>query len=422
MTGLGGKSDVELTKSHPTPPDPRGWSDAGFPIDQVPDVMVDPGCHTRAVSDVDQPVRPPASWWLIAGLVAALIGLIGAGLGIAIGVGAEAADQRPGTTGINQSLPQQDADRLPPAAGTIAAVAAATLPAVVSIAVEGGGSAGTGSGFVIDAAGYIVTNSHVIEAAAESVDGTVRVVFSSGEQTEALIIGRNVSADVAVIQVTDPEILRDQLAIIAWGDSEALAVGDSVIAIGAPLGLAGTVTAGIVSSLDRPVTTGSADRTAFIKAIQIDAAINPGNSGGPLLNSEGRVVGVNSAVATLAAAGGSGSIGLGFAIPADSAERIVNEIIETGTSATPVIGVVLDVSFLGAGALIEEVTAGGPAANAGIQPGDVITAVDGRPITDARTLVIAIRANAPGDSIVLTVNRAGQQEQVSVILAGDQRD
>jgi len=359
---------------------------------------------------------------LIAGLVVALIGLIGAALGIAIGVGAEAADQRPGTTGINQSLPQQDADRLPPAAGTIAAVAAATLPAVVSIAVEGGGSAGTGSGFVIDAGGYIVTNSHVIEAAAESVDGTVRVVFSNGNQTEALIIGRNVSADVAVIQVTDPEILGGQLAIVAWGESEALAVGDSVIAIGAPLGLAGTVTAGIVSSLDRPVTTGSADRTAFINAIQIDAAINPGNSGGPLLNSEGRVVGVNSAVATLAAAGGSGSIGLGFAIPADSAERIVNEIIETGTSATPVIGVVLDVNFAGTGALIEEVTAGGPAANAGIQPGDVITAVDGRPVTDARTLVIAIRSNAPGDSIVLTVNRAGQQEQVSVILAGDQRD
>ncbi|MDP4676783.1 MAG: trypsin-like peptidase domain-containing protein [Candidatus Nanopelagicales bacterium] len=374
------------------------------------------------MSDDDQPVRPPASWWLIAGLVVALIGLIGAALGIAIGVGAEAADQRPGTTGITQSLPQQDADRLPPAAGTIAAVAAATLPAVVSIAVEGGGSAGTGSGFVIDAGGYIVTNSHVIEAAAESVDGTVRVVFSNGNQTEALIIGRNVSADVAVIQVTDPEILGGQLAIVAWGESEALAVGDSVIAIGAPLGLAGTVTAGIVSSLDRPVTTGSADRTAFINAIQIDAAINPGNSGGPLLNSEGRVVGVNSAVATLAAAGGSGSIGLGFAIPADSAERIVNEIIETGTSATPVIGVVLDVNFAGAGALIEEVTAGGPAANAGIQPGDVITAVDGRPVTDARTLVIAIRSNAPGDSIVLTVNRAGQQEQVSVILAGDQRD
>ena len=225
-----------------------------------------------------------------------------------------------------------------------------------------------------------------------------------------------------MIQVTDPEILGGQLAIVAWGESEALAVGDSVIAIGAPLGLAGTVTAGIVSSLDRPVTTGSADRTAFINAIQIDAAINPGNSGGPLLNSEGRVVGVNSAVATLAAAGGSGSIGLGIAIPADSAERIVNEIIETGTSATPVIGVVLDVNFAGAGALIEEVTAGGPAANAGIQPGDVITAVDGRPVTDARTLVIAIRSNAPGDSIVLTVNRAGQQEQVSVILAGDQRD
>ncbi|MFY9220404.1 MAG: trypsin-like peptidase domain-containing protein [Candidatus Nanopelagicales bacterium] len=374
------------------------------------------------MSDDDQPVRPPASWWLIAGLVVALISLIGAALGIAIGVGAEAADQRPGTTGITQSLPQQDSDRLPPAAGTIAAVAAATLPAVVSIAVEGGGSAGTGSGFVIDAGGYIVTNSHVIEAAAESVDGTVRVVFSNGNQTEALIIGRNVSADVAVIQVTDPEVLGGQLAIVAWGESEALAVGDSVIAIGAPLGLAGTVTAGIVSSLDRPVTTGSADRTAFINAIQIDAAINPGNSGGPLLNSEGRVVGVNSAVATLAAAGGSGSIGLGFAIPADSAERIVNEIIETGTSATPVIGVVLDVNFAGAGALIEEVTAGGPAANAGIQPGDVITAVDGRPVTDARTLVIAIRSNAPGDSIVLTVNRAGQQEQVSVILAGDQRD
>ncbi|MHB1066285.1 MAG: S1C family serine protease, partial [Candidatus Nanopelagicales bacterium] len=202
------------------------------------------------------------------------------------------------------------------------------------------------------------------------------------------------------------------------GSSEALSVGDAVIAVGSPLGLAGTVTTGIVSALDRPVTAGDGStETAFINAIQTDAAINPGNSGGPLLNGNGEVVGVNSAIATLGAASGqSGSIGLGFAIPIDSVKRVVDEIVATGSSTTPVIGVSLDMTFAGPGARVEQVTSGSGAEAAGIQAGDTITAIDGSPVEDATGLIVAIRSNAPGDSVTVTVERAGQTVDLAVTL------
>jgi putative serine protease PepD len=195
-------------------------------------------------------------------------------------------------------------------------------------------------------------------------------------------------------------------------------VGDLAVAIGSPLGLQGTVTSGIVSALERPVTAGGGGSTSFINAIQTDAAINPGNSGGPLVNGSGEVIGVNTAIASLSAVGGAaGSIGLGFAIPIDTAERVVNELIETGSSSTPVIGVQLDTTFSGPGAKVGQVTPGSGADQAGIQDGDVITAINGEVIEESTELIVSIRSNAPGDTVELTILRDGRTQDLTVTLA-----
>ena len=178
------------------------------------------------------------------------------------------------------------------------------------------------------------------------------------------------------------------------------------------------MTTGIVSALNRPVTAGGQGETAFINAIQTDAAINPGNSGGPLLDGNGAVIGVNSAIATTggAAGGQPGSIGLGFAIPIDTAKRIVDEIVKTGSSSTPIIGVQLDMAFAGPGAQVGTVTSGSAADQAGLQEGDLITEVDGTAIADATQLIVTIRSQAPGDTVNLTVERGGSTYDVPVTL------
>jgi putative serine protease PepD len=202
------------------------------------------------------------------------------------------------------------------------------------------------------------------------------------------------------------------------GNSDQVKVGELVIAIGAPLGLNGTVTSGIISSLNRPVTAGGRGDLAFINAVQTDAAINPGNSGGPLLDGVGRVIGVNSAIATLAGTSNAevGSIGLGFAIPINSAKRIAEEIIATGESNTPIIGVVLNTAYTGEGAEVGELTSGGPAEVAGIRVGDVITELNGRLVADSTELVVAIRSYAPGESVDLAITRNGQSENLTLVL------
>jgi putative serine protease PepD len=195
-----------------------------------------------------------------------------------------------------------------------------------------------------------------------------------------------------------------------------LQVGDTAIAIGSPLGLQGTVTSGIISALNRPVTAGGSGDAAYINAIQTDAAINPGNSGGPLVNGNGQVIGINSAIATMGQGGQSGSIGLGFSIPIDTAKRIAEEIIATGTSTTPIMGIELDMEYSGDGAKVTGVNAGGPAADGGVQIGDIVTTFDGQSIADSTALIVAIRANAPGDKVTLTVQRNGQTQDVTVTL------
>jgi len=299
------------------------------------------------------------------------------------------------------------------AAGSIAAVAAAVQPSVVQLNVSGADGEGTGTGFVVSGDGYIVTNNHVAGGAGDG--GKIDVTFSDGSTATGKLVGADAGYDLAVVKVD-----RTELPALTLGSSDAINVGDTAIAIGSPLGLQGTVTSGIVSALNRPVTAGGQGDTSYISAIQTDAAINPGNSGGPLVNGAGEVIGVNSAIATLGMGAASGNIGLGFAIPIDTAKRIVDEIINTGTSQTPIIGVQLDMSFQGPGGAVSEVTAESPADTAGLQSGDVITKVDGLVITDPTALIVAIRANAPGDTIELTVLRNGETLSVPLTLVAAQ--
>ena len=244
-----------------------------------------------------------------------------------------------------------------------------------------------------------------------SSGGTLTVVFSDGSKTPGTIVGRNPEYDLAVVKVE-----RADLVPVTLGNSDEVQVGDLVVAIGAPLGLDGTVTSGIVSAKDRPVTAGGVEDMAYINAIQTDAAINPGNSGGPLLDAAGRVIGVNSAIATLAFGGEAGNIGLGFAIPSNSAKRIAEELIATGDSSTPIIGVSLDLTFEGEGARVSEVNNGGPSQDAGLKPGDIITRLEGRAIDDSTELVVAIRSYAPGDQVTVEVQRDGQSRTFEVTL------
>ncbi|MBO0901573.1 trypsin-like peptidase domain-containing protein [Cellulomonas sp. zg-ZUI199] len=301
--------------------------------------------------------------------------------------------------------------------GSIAAIAAGVLPSVVSIEVTTADGSGSGSGFVLRQDGYVLTNNHVVAGAS---DGALVVQFSDGTEMAGTVVGATGDYDLAVVKVE-----ATGLTPLALGDSDAIAVGDPVVAIGAPLGLVGTVTTGIVSALNRPVVAGDPGDTAFINAIQTDAAINPGNSGGPLVNARGEVVGINSAIAQLPGRlTGVGSIGLGFAIPSNQARRTAEQLIETGRATYPVIGVLLDPEYSGEGVRVFEqdppdtraVTPDGPADVAGIRRGDVILAIDGRPVTASEELIVSIRARTPGDTVVLRVRTGDDERDVRVRL------
>ena len=341
------------------------------------------------------------------GLVSAL--LLGV-LGGAVGLGVAALAER-GQQVVAPPATPSDAAGEPILSGpdTIAGVVRATLPSVASVVVDAGAESGSGSGFVLRDDGYLVTNNHVIDAAVIN-DGTVEVVLSDGRRLGAEIVGRNVSYDVAVLRI-------DDLSLAPLNPVEApVAVGDSVLVIGAPLGYDFTVTTGIISAVDRPVTVGEEDETSYISAIQTDAPINPGNSGGPVLDGQGRFVGMASSMATLASAPGAGSIGLGFAIPARAVVRIAEEIIATGSSRTPIMGVTLDTSFGGPGALIDTVTPDGPAALAGLRAGDVVLALAGRSVGDADELVVAIRDRLPGEQVAVEARRGDRAFSTTVVL------
>ena len=352
---------------------------------------------------------------LVAAVVAAVVGSFAGLAGYAIGRSVDPAQ----TAAVETAIPVTDAAALPdgqPIGGSIADIVAGTLPAVVSIVVEGDVQAGSGSGFVIRRDGYIVTNNHVVDLADDG--GKLTVVFADGEEVKGEVVGTNASYDLAVVKVD-----RRGLPVVPLGDSSRVDVGDVAIAIGAPLGLEGTVTSGIISAVDRPVIAGESEADlSYINAIQTDAAINPGNSGGPLLDDSGRVIGVNSAIATLAIGGEAGSIGLGFAIPSNSARRVAEEIIATGSSRTPLMGVQLDSAYSDTGAKVGEVNRGGGAEDAGLATGDVIIRVDDRVIDDATELVVTIRTYAPGDTVEIGYLRDGEERSVRLVLGDDGQD
>jgi putative serine protease PepD len=302
--------------------------------------------------------------------------------------------------------------------GSVAAIAAAALPSVVSIEVRAQQGVATGSGMILKADGYILTNNHVVAEAASGAD--VTVTFSDGHEQPAELVGATPDYDLAVIRVKEKG-----LEPLVLGDSDEVVVGDSVLAVGSPLGLEATVTTGIVSALHRPVKAGEAAEAAFIDAIQTDAAINPGNSGGPLVNSAGEVIGINSAIAQgPGTTGATGNIGLGFAIPSNQARHTAEQLIETGTATFPIIGVLLDPAYQGEGVQVSKepqqgtpaVTPDGPADQAGLKPGDVILSIDGRPVSVADELIVAIRAKAPGDPVTLEVRSDGDEREVRVVL------
>ena len=349
--------------------------------------------------------------WVV--FAALLAGLLGGGLAAAAVVSLD-----DGGSDTSVSAPQPDVDELPAGSAeplparnaSVVAVADRTLPSVVQIKVGSGeGDSGTGSGFVLDEDGHVVTNNHVVDVAAES--GRITVVFQDGRERRAEIVGRSPSYDIAVIKV-DPE----GLVATALGRSSRLQVGQTVVAVGSPLGLSSTVTSGIVSALERPVTTGSSDANSYISAIQTDAAINPGNSGGPLVDLRGRVVGVNTAIAQVGSLGGqSGNIGVGFAVPIDQVQRTAAQILADGEARYPVIGASVDTAD-SKGAAVSAVTDGGPAQDAGLRAGDIVTEVDGVVIEDGSQLIVAIRSHLPGDTVTLTYQRGGDRRQVDVVL------
>ena len=297
---------------------------------------------------------------------------------------------------------------------SVATIAAEVSPKVVSISVEAGSGSGTGSGAIIRSTAnqsLVVTNNHVIESAATS--GTITVETNDGERYSATIVGRDVAYDLAVLRIQ-----KGNLPVLEYGNSNTLVIGEPVVAFGSPLGLSGTVTRGIISAVNRPVTTGSSGSESYINALPTDAAINPGNSGGPLVDAQGLMVGVNSAIATLGTSTASGSIGLGFSIPISQAKRIINELIETGKSTRPLLGIFFDTSYTGTGAKILRFTDTDSAAQkAGIPAGSVITRVDNFKINDLLDAIIRIRSYAPGDSVNVTVQLAnGTTSTFRVIL------
>lgn len=295
----------------------------------------------------------------------------------------------------------------------ISAIARTSLPSVVTIQIADSSSkpSGTGSGFVTRTDGYIVTNNHV--ALGAGPDGKLTVQFSDNSNAEATLVGADASYDLAVLKVD-----RKDLPALQFGNSDALIVGQSVIAVGAPLGLTGSVTTGIVSALNRPVTTGgSASDVSYLNAVQTDAAINPGNSGGPLLDMRGQVVGVNSAIASTGGSSTntqvSGNIGVGFAIPAAQARRTVDQLIQTGKADHPTIGVQVDPQ-LGSGARVSDVQQGGSAQQAGVQSGDVITAVDGVKVASPTAFIVALQSKPIGATVTLSITRDGKDRTVAV--------
>ena len=361
-----------------------------------------PAGHGPPAAASGRPVhRGRAALALVAVLLAGLIGGV---------VGASLDGGGGGSRGV-LGAPVPEIDPSAPL-GPVEAVAQRVLPSVVRLLVEGGGAAGEGSGMVLSADGLMLTNNHVVEGAADG--GSIVAVFQDGSTAPADIVGLDPTSDLAVIRARGVSGLTP----IEFGNSDAVRVGQRVVAVGSPLGLGGTVTAGIISAVDRAVSVGAesgAAEATVLSALQTDAAINPGNSGGPLTDMQGRVIGINSVIATTGAQGGS--IGVGFSIPINQARRTAQELEATGTATRAILGVNVNTGDPRgvAGAVLGPVVPGGPAEQAGLREGQVITRVEDRIITKGEDLVAAIREYAPGDRVTLVVDG----RPITVTLTGE---
>jgi len=357
-------------------------------------------------------------------LVSALVGGAVSGGIVAANDDDNTAAKSTATSAPTDAPSQTAITTVPVAPGSVAEVARKLLPSVVSIIVTGPQEQDEGTGIILDANGQIVTNNHVVEAAASS--GVIAVTFSDGHTVTATIVGRDPTSDLAVIKADDASGLHPA----TLGDDASLAVGQQVVAVGSPLGLSNSVTSGIISSLNRPVCTqncagsGNGATPTVLDAIQTDAAINPGNSGGPLVDMAGRVIGINSAIATLDQAENgsqSGNIGVGFAIPIDDSKRIISELETSGHASHAVFGIGV-VDSVDAklntpnGAKIVSVTAGGPAEKAGLKVGDVVVKLGDRSLIDADSLIAATHAAVPNSTVTIAYLRAGQQATAQVTL------
>lgn len=345
---------------------------------------------------------------LVVSLITALLaGAVGGALGYAFAIRANVGS---GTTLGAPGGAVAPAALRPP--DSFAAAAARVLPSVVTIRVDGFGGMSVGSGFVASADGYVITNDHVIEGAT----GAATVVFSDGSGASAQVVGQDPESDIAVLKVS-----REGLVPVEFGDSDALAVGDPVLAIGSPLALDNTVTAGIVSAIDRTIQAGEpGGPIRYYAAIQTDAAVNQGNSGGPLVDAAGRVIGVNSVIKSLAVdAEEAGNIGLAFAIPINQAKRISQDIIDNGKARRTVIGARVGSAGVPSGVRLSEVDPNGPAGKAGLRPGDVIVKLGGRVVAEAGDLIALVRKYAPGSVVTVEYRRGGAHQTVSVTLAAD---
>ncbi|MEU0442433.1 MULTISPECIES: trypsin-like peptidase domain-containing protein [unclassified Streptomyces] len=371
------------------------------------------------------PVQPAPKKPGRGGLVAAVLvaALVAGGLGGGIGYQLAKGNDDSGSTTVSASTSGGDVKRDP---GTVAGVAAKALPSTVTIEAEStSGEGGTGTGFVFDKQGHIVTNNHVVADAVNG--GKLTATFPDGRKYDAEIVGHAQGYDVAVIKLKNAP---SNLKPLTLGDSDKVAVGDTTIAIGAPFGLSNTVTTGIISAKNRPVASsdGSGSQASYMSALQTDASINPGNSGGPLLDAQGNVIGINSAIQSTGSggfgSGQAGSIGLGFAIPINQAKFVAQELIRTGKPVYAKIGASVSLEDTTDGAKITQqgaggaasVEPGGPAAKAGLKPGDVITKLDDRVIDSGPTLIGEIWTHKPGDEVTITYVRDGKTHTVDLTL------
>jgi len=376
------------------------------------------GEQPTAVATAPAPAKKRNLWLPITS--AAAVGALVAGAAV-FGITHDDGDNGNTSAASLATIGQSTNDAVPVSGSTSddpdwQAVVKAVQDSVVAIKVTTSGGTAQGSGVVIDDAGHIVTNNHVVSGA----QGKVSVTLSDGRILEATVVGTDPTTDLAVIKLDDAP---SDLVPAAIGDSSSVVVGEAVMAVGNPLGLANTVTTGIVSAVDRPVSTQGEDggEGTVTNAIQVDAAVNPGNSGGPLFDAQGRVIGINSSIATLSSE--SGSIGLGFAIPSNLVKNIASQLISTGTAKHAFLGVTLNDGtatadgVTRAGAVVESVSDGSPAAKASLQKGDVVVAINDKPVGGAESLTAYVRSLASGDEAKLTIVRDGKALDVTVTLA-----